>query len=49
MRGQQARLPGDEAALDRLPRKGASASFPRFLLAVAHLDALLHGRVRSRR
>lgn len=48
VRGQQAKLPGDEAALDRRPRKGVSASFPRLLLAVAHLDALLHGRVRSR-
>lgn len=48
VRGQQALLPGDEAALDRLPRKGLSAAFPALLLRVAHLDALLRRRVLPR-
>jgi len=48
VRGQQDLLPGDEAALDRLPRKGLSASFPALLLHIAHLDALLRRRVRRR-
>jgi pimeloyl-ACP methyl ester carboxylesterase len=48
VRGQQDRLPGDEAALDRLPRKGVSASFPALLLHIAHLDALLRSRVLHR-
>lgn len=48
VRGQQARLPADESALDRLPRKGLSASFPGLLLHVAHLDALLRRRVLPR-
>lgn len=48
VRGQQHLLPGDEAALDRLPRKGLSAAFPDLLLHVAHLDALLRRRVLRR-
>ncbi|WZH38617.1 MAG: alpha/beta fold hydrolase [Microbacterium enclense] len=48
VRGQQDRLPGDEAALNRLPRKGLSASFPALLLHIAHLDALLRSRVLHR-
>lgn len=48
VRGQQDRLPADEDALDRLPRKGLSASFPALLLHIAHLDALLRQRVLHR-
>jgi pimeloyl-ACP methyl ester carboxylesterase len=48
VRGQQYRLPGEEAALDRLPRTGVSASFPRLLRPLAHLDALLHTRFSGR-
>ncbi|KTS12525.1 alpha/beta fold hydrolase [Microbacterium testaceum] len=48
VRGQQDRLPAHEPALDRLPRKGLSASFPALLLHVAHLDALLRKRVLHR-
>lgn len=49
VRGQQAALPGDEPALDRLPRTGLSASFPALLVQVARLDALLRTRVLRRR
>ena len=48
VRGQQDRLPDDEPALDRLPRKGLSAAFPDLLLHIAHLDALLRRRVLHR-
>ncbi|MDQ1085267.1 MULTISPECIES: alpha/beta fold hydrolase [Microbacterium] len=48
VRGQQARLPGEEAALDRLPRRGLSASLPGLLLPLARLDALLRRRVLPR-
>lgn len=44
VRGQQHRLPGDEAALDRLPRKGPAARFPQLLHALARLDTLLRAR-----
>ncbi|MFS0795186.1 alpha/beta fold hydrolase [Microbacterium sp. 1P10AE] len=46
VRGRQHLLPGDEAALDRLPRTGLSASFPALLRPLARLDALTHRRVR---
>lgn len=49
VRGQQALLPGDEAALDRLPRAGLSASFPGLLQRSARLDAVLRRRVLPRR
>lgn len=44
VRGRQDLLPGEEAALDRLPRTGLSASFPRILLPLARVDALVHAR-----
>lgn len=49
VRGQQAALPGDEPALDRLPRTGVSASFPSLLVQIARLDALVRRRVLRRR
>lgn len=49
VRGQQAALPGDEPALDRLPRTGVSASFPALLVHIARLDALVRKRVLRRR
>lgn len=48
VRGQQSLLPGDEAALDGLPRPGLSAAFPGLLVHVARLDALLRRRVLHR-
>lgn len=45
VRGRQARLPGAAAALDRLPRKGVSASLPGLLWRAARLDTLLRRRV----
>ncbi|MDQ1124327.1 alpha/beta fold hydrolase [Microbacterium trichothecenolyticum] len=48
VRGQQDRLCAEEAALDRLPRKGLSATFPRVLVHLARLDALLRRRVLRR-
>ena len=48
VRGQQDRLPRDEAALDRLPRKGLSASFPGMLVGLARFDALVRRRVLKR-
>lgn len=49
VRGEQDRLPGDEPALERLRRTGLSASFPRLLVHIARLDALLRRRVLRRR
>lgn len=44
VRGQQHRLPGDEAALERLPRKGPAARFPQLLRVLARADTLLRAR-----
>lgn len=44
VRGQQHRLPGEEEALDRLPRKGPAARFPQLLRVLAHTDTLLRAR-----
>lgn len=49
VRGQQAALPADEPALDRLPRTGLSASFPALLVQIARFDALVRRRVLRRR
>lgn len=44
-RGEHPRLPGEEAALDRLRRTGVSARFPRLLQALVRADTAVRPRL----